>query len=244
LNRNLARLCLAALLFVLPATALAGVRPWVAGSFGTSLLAMGDVNDDIGAINSGDLAGTGAQMEKINNGLNFGGAFGLDVGRDFAFGIAVDRMLAQSEAGTTNASVLFDAPGEVVRGFARYSFWNAGPARGYVEASAGRARTLATLNAQSSEEGTAHAGLEGTGPAYEFAVGLNTPSLSQFALGAALGYRYAKATDVQVEHEPIQNTSGGSYTVDYSGVFLRVGVTLFLTPQRGGTPTSTAPPRK
>jgi hypothetical protein len=240
LVRNVPRLVLAALLlFAAATTATAGVRPWLSGSFGTSTLAMNDVNDDIGTANTA-LAGTGASLDNITHGLNFGGALGLDVGRDWAVGFAIDRLLAQSEAGTTNQSVLYDTPGEIVRGFARFSFWNRGNARGYLEASAGRTRTLATLNAQSSDAGTAHAGLEGTGPAYSLAAGMRIPSGSMFALSGELGYRYAKANDVKVEHEPIYNITGDPYSVDYSGVFVRAAVTLYLLPHH--EPTAEAPP--
>jgi len=241
LNRTTSRLVLAALLLTVPVAASAGMRPWVSGSFGTSRLAMADINESVGDLN-GQLAGTGVELNEIHNGLNLGCALGLNVGRDLAFGFAIDRLLAQSEAGSTNASVLYDTPGEVVRGFARYSFWNVGSARGYVEASAGRTRTLATLNAQSSAGGTAHAGLEGTGPAYSLAAGMTTPSGSMFALSGELGYRYAMANDVKIDHQPVYTTGGDSYSVDYSGAFVRIAVSVFLLPHH--EPTAKEPPAK
>ena len=77
LSRRILQLTCFALCLVVPTLASAATRPWLSGSIGGSAYAMGDVNDQIGVINS-NLAGTGFEMDEITKGLSYGLAFGLD----------------------------------------------------------------------------------------------------------------------------------------------------------------------
>ena len=45
----------------------------------------------------------------------------------------------------------------------------------------------------------------------------------QFALTGSAGFRRAKSSNVTVGNTPIFSASGDDYTVDYSGLFVRLG---------------------
>lgn len=234
-SRSFARVYLAALLLFAATPAHAGIRPWVSGVVGASTLALGDVNDEIGLINA-ELAPRAMRLEEMKGGLNVGGAFGLDVGKALTVGIAYDRMLSQTESASQAGFVQMDVPGEVVRGFARYAFMQVGEARAFVEASGGRARTLASFTSRETGGLTERVGLAGSGAAYEFAAGLATSSDALCVVTGTLGWRSAKVDDIRVDQELIPNASGGAFSADYSGVFARFGVQFMLWPQRDGKP--------
>lgn len=232
-SRSFARVSLAALLLFAAVPAHAGIRPWVSGVVGASTLAMDDVNDEIGRLNT-ELAPRAMRLEEMKGGLNVGGAFGLDLGKALTVGIAYDRMLSQTESASQAGFVQMDVPGEVVRGFARYAFMRVGEARAFVEASGGRARTLATFTSRETGGLTEQVGLAGSGAAYEFAAGFATSSDALCVVTGSLGYRSAKVDDIRVDQELIQNASGGAFSADYSGVFARLGVQFMLWPYRDG----------
>lgn len=234
-SRSLARASLAALLLFAALPAHAGIRPWVSGVVGGSTLAMQDINDEIGAINL-DLAPQALRLNEIHGGLNVGGAFGLDVGKALTVGVAYDRMLSQTEASSQAGYIQLDLPGEVVRGFARYAFMKVGTTRAFLEASGGRARTLAGLTLRQTGSLTGHAGLAGSGAAYEVAAGLVTPSDALFVITGSVGYRSARVDDIRVRQQRFEGVSGGAFSVDYSGVFARLGVQFMLWPYRDGKP--------
>jgi len=234
-SRSFARLSLAALLLFAAAPAAAGIRPWVSGVVGASTLALGDVNDEIGVLNT-ELAPQAMRLDEVKGGLNVGGAFGLDLGRRLSAGIAYDRMLGQSESASQAGAVQIDVPGEIVRGFARWAFMQVGEARAFVEASGGRARTLATLTRRETGGLTQHSGLAGSGAAYEVAAGFATTPDALCVVTGSLGYRSAKVDDVRVNGELLQDAGGGSFSADYSGVFARLGIQFMLWPYRDGKP--------
>lgn len=232
-SRSFARAALAALLLFAAAPADAGIRPWVSGVVGASTLAMDDVNDEIGRLNT-ELVPRAMRLEEMKGGLNVGGAFGLDVGKALTVGVAYDRMLSQTETASQAGYVQMDVPGEVVRGFARWAFMRVGEARAFVEASGGRARTLASFTSRETGGRTERVGLSGSGAAYEFAAGFATSSDALCVVTGSLGWRSARVDDIRVDQQPIQDASGGAFSADYSGVFARLGVQFMLWPYRDG----------
>lgn len=227
-NPRVLWLILAALLLTAPTLASAGVRPWLSGHLGGSTYSMEDVNDDIGEINS-SLAGSGLSMDEITKGFNFGAAFGLDVPGGFAVGVAFDRLTGSSEVGDWSGSIEYDLPANLLRGFGRYSFQSAGKAKAFLEASLGRVMSASSVSLSITDVGSESVDLEGSGMAFEGAAGVSIWTTPQFAITAMAGYRKATVNDVEVDGVPIYNTSGGSYSIDYSGAFVRAGLTVALT---------------
>lgn len=226
-NLRLARLSIAVLLLALPALASAAVRPWISGSIGGSTYTMGDVNDDIGAINV-ELAGTGLVMDDVKEGFNFGLAFGLDVGSGFAVGVGYDRLTGNTEVGDLSASLEYDLPANLVRGFGRYTFESAGNVKGFLEASLGSVISAGSISLTVTGVGSSSGDLEGSGLALEGGGGVSIQATPMIAFTGMAGYRHASVDQVELDGIRIYDTSGGEYTIDYSGLFLRLGMTVAL----------------
>lgn len=228
LTLRLPRLFLAALLLATPAFASAGVRPWISVAIGGSTYAMDDVNDEVAAINAA-LAGSGLSMEKVSSGFNFGLALGLDVGSGFAVGIGYDQLMASTDVGDFSGSLEYDLPANQIRGFGRYTFQSAGKAGGFLEASVGHVKSAGSITVAATGYGSQSADIDGSGTSFEGAAGVSLWAAPQFAFTGMAGYRHAELGDVTVEGMPVVDATGGDYTIDYSGLFARVGFTVALT---------------
>lgn len=224
---RVARVLVAVLLLAVPVATSAAVRPWISGALGGSTYAMGDVNDEIGAVNV-SLAGTGLKMNEVTKGFNYGLALGLDVGGGFAVGVGYDRLNARTKVGDFSGSLEYDLPANLVRAFGRYTFESPGMTQGFLEASLGRVSSAASITLTVSGSGSATGDIEGSGLAFEAGGGAEIWTAPQFAFTGMAGYRYASAKDVTVDGTAVYDASGGDYTVDYSGLFARVGIKVAL----------------
>jgi hypothetical protein len=228
--RRILQLACFALCLITPALAAAAPRPWLSGSIGGSAYAMGDVNDQIGVINS-NLAGTGLEMDEITKGLNYGLAFGLDVTPAFSVGLGYDRLTGQSDFDNGTESIEYDLPANLLRGFGRYSFQGTGKAKGFLEVSLGRVSSDASASATVVGVPPNDTKLEGSGLAAEGAGGFSYWTSPKIALMGSLGYRFAKAEDIEADGIPLQSPNGnGGFSIDYSGIFVRFGLTLAFAP--------------
>jgi hypothetical protein len=221
-------------LLLLAAPAAAGVRPWVSGSFGGSTLAMNDVNEGIQSINR-TIASSGMNLGSIHRGYDLGASLGLDLGERLAVGVGYERPLAQSMDENRQTTILVDVPGEIVRGFARVTFGHLYDWRFFAEASGGTVRSAARTTVETVGDPTQRTLYAGHSGMFELAGGLVTKTNSHVSLLASLGWRLAKVKDVTVAGVPVENDSGGRFTVDYSGVFARVGLQVALWPIPKGT---------
>ncbi len=219
---------LCALLLSIPSISQSAPGPWISGNFGGSLYSMNDVNDDIGNINA-QLAGSGLSMEEITKGPSLGVAAGIDLPNGFGFGIGFDRLPASSDVSDASAAIEYNMPANLVRAFGRYSFSNTGQTRGFVEASVGRITTVGDVRVSVLGSGSVSADLEGSGLAIEGCMGGEHWTTPQFALTGSAGFRHAKSSKVTVDNTPIYTASGEDYTVDYSGLFVRLGLKVVFS---------------
>jgi hypothetical protein len=229
MNSRITLIVLLLLVVAVPVASAGTPRPWLSGSLGGSTYAMGDVNDDIGNVNL-SLAGSGLSMDEINSGLGLGVAFGIDFPGGFAAGVGYDRLSASTDVGDATGSLEYKMPGNLVRAFGRYTFANAPKAKGFLEASLGRVSTAGSVKLTAVGFGSTSADLEGHGLALEGSGGIQVWVAPQFALSGSLGFRHAESKDITVDGDPAYNASGGRYSVDYSGLFLRAGATVALMP--------------
>ena len=231
LNRRILQAACFALCLVAPAWAAAdGVRPWLSGSIGGSMYAMKDVNDEVELINS-SYAGSGVEMDEVTKGLNYGLVLGLDVNSAFSVGIGYDRLTARTEVDGASESIEYDLPSNLLRAFGRFSFKSTGKSRGFLEASLGRVSADATASSTATGLPPDNDNLEGSGLAAEGAGGFSYWTSPKIALVGSLGYRSAKAEDIEADGVPLQSPQGnGNFSIDYSGVFVRLGLTLALAP--------------
>ncbi len=218
-------------LLPLPSLALAAttVRPWLAGGLAGSMYSMSDVNSDIGDINA-VIAPTGLRMDTIDKGLGFGASAGVEFPSGLAVGLGYDRLAAHSDVADPSASLTYDFPANLIRGVARYEFKGSPKAHGFLEGSVGRISSAGTVSMSITGEGSVSGDVEGSGLAFEGGGGAEIWASPQFAFTGAVGFRHATIGEVTVHGQRIYNANGSDYALDYSGVFVRLGVLVALVP--------------
>jgi hypothetical protein len=183
---------------------------------------MGDVNDEIRNVNAA-LAGSGLTMDEINNGFGFGITLGGDFNNPVTIGLGYDRLFGGSEVGDQSGSIKFDLPANAFRAFGEYRLPSSGQFRPWVGIAEGLVSASGSIELAVTGVGTDAGDVSGVGPLTEAYVGGDVWAAPTFAMAASLGYRYAKIGEVKVRDQTVFNADGSKYTLDYSGLLLRVG---------------------
>jgi len=207
----------------------ADVTPWASGTVAWSTYVMSDVNDDIGAINRA-LQGSGLSMDEINGGFGFGLAAGAGLPGGLAIGVGYDRLTASSDVGDASGSLEYDFPANAFRFIVEYAFRGQGQVRARVGGAAGLVSEAGEVRVTATGAGSVAGDIDGTGPLFELFAGGDWWGSPNVALTGMVGFRYARATDVEVEGQPIYNASGDRYSVDYSGLLIRAGIRVGVMP--------------
>ena len=230
-------------LVVSPSVASAGtVRPWLGAHGSLATYRMSDVNSDVNNFNAH--AWSGLQMDEIHGGLGVGAAFGLDLPGRVSVGLGYEHLYASSDVGDASGSLKFDLPANAFRGFLQYSFAGVGPSGAYLGGSLGIVsesgsvlvpvvgcdRCAIALPAFEKRD------IKGSGGLFELFAGGDWWAAVQvphgrpepvFALSGMTGYRYAKIGETKV-NETVYLANGEKESIDYSGVFARVGFKVAL----------------
>ena len=203
------------------------VKPWVSGTLGFSSLAMNDVNADIGNVNLALLNnGVAAQMNRIGNGLDVTASGGIDFSHGMGVGLEYEHLSAKSEASDPTGSITYAVPASILSIIGRYRFESTGPVHGFAQVGVGRLMPSASVTLTSVGVGSVTRDLEGSGFAFQGSGGLEYSTGSPVSISGILGYRHAVASDVKLNGAPMTTASGGSYAIDYSGIFLRGGLNI------------------
>lgn len=212
------------LALAVPAIAHASPNPWIAidGSWGS--YAMSDVNDDIKSVND-LLAGSGLKMDEIHGGVGVGGRFGLDVTGHWSVGIGYERLFASSKVEDPSGRIEYRFPANAFRAFGDYVVYRSnlhlGIGAGLVSASG------SVEFEDKSSPPAVHVDVTGSGPLIEGSLGGEYWVVRpKFALLGSAGVRYARIEKVEGDGQTVTNADGSNYTIDYSGVLLRVGMKL------------------
>lgn len=210
-----------------PGTAGAAGQWGVAGFAGYNSYDMQDVNNAISDAND-DLAlnGFSERMDEISSGIGFGGGIRYRTASGVIVGADYERLTASSDVGISGGTVEMNADGNAFTGTVNYLFPSAGRARFGVAAGVGYYTTSGSLSAYDSGTGTSiNFDISGNGIGFHGG-GTVDLALGQVArLEALAGYRYAKATEIEV---------GGvtsSDDIDWSGFMSRLGIAFYFGAQ-------------
>ena len=196
----------------------------LAGFAGYNSFAMGDVNDEIGLAND-DLAtgGYSERLDEISSGIGFGGGVRYRTASGLIVGFDYEKLTASSDVTITGVNVEMDAGANAFTGTVNYLFPSAGRARFGVAAGVGYYSSSGAVSAYDTGTSTSiESDISGNGIGFHGGGTLDV-ALGQVArLEGLAGYRYAKASDIEV---------GGAATseeVDWSGFMSRVGIALYF----------------
>ena len=203
-----------------PVTASAqGPRPWLMLGGSVNSFSMGDVNDEIAAINA---AITPLRMDEMKTGFGFGGGFGLDLTQTVSLAIAYERLTVSSEVGDASGSLKYDFPANVFAAQVTYFAPSERPFLLGAGASVGRISSAGKVALSISGSGAISGDVSGSGPVAEgFAAG-SLRAGEKVAIVSNLGYRYAKIAETKVDGTVVYNADGSKYSLDYSGLMARV----------------------
>jgi hypothetical protein len=218
-----------ALVLTLPTVVSAGAsRPWLAVSGGWGTYSMSDVNSEIRAVND-TLAGSGLTMDEISGGFGFGLTVGVDLPSRVSVGFGYERLSASTDVGDFSGSVTYKLPANAFRATVGYRFPTERTVAASVGFGLGLVKEAGSLELVVTGAGAASADLSGSGPLLETFVGGDWWAAPQFALVGSAGYRYAKVREIRVQGMTAYNADGSKYTVDYSGIVMRLGFKVALS---------------
>ena len=210
-----------------PGTA-GAVGQWgVAGFGGYNSYAMEDVNDQIGELNDSlAVSGISQRLDEISSGIGFGGGLRYRTASGMIVGLDFERLTASSDVSIMGVGVEMDAGANVVTATVNYLFPSSSRARfglagglGYYS-SAGKVSVFDPTTSASIEFD-----LKGNTLGFHGGGTVDVALGSTARLEALAGYRYAKASDVEIESF---QTNG---EIDWSGFMSRVGLAFYFGAQ-------------
>jgi hypothetical protein len=225
MRRLILSLGLLVLLFPIPVHA-GSPGPWIeiAGGFGT--YTMGDVTDDIDAMNV-EIAPL--SMDHIKSGFSGGLEAGFTGPSHVGGSVGYERLFASSDVGDASGRLEYNFHANA---FIGKVYWMAPRSERFyfgVAGSAGLVSAAGDVRLSISQVGSLSGDVSGSGPLFGGAlVGELWSRSGRAALTFSAGYRYAKIGTVKVADIKILNEDGSDYALDYSGITLRVGARLAL----------------
>lgn len=222
---------LSLLILAVPFPALAGSPgPWIGISGGFGTYAMGDVKDEIDAINV-EIAPM--SMDHIKDGFSAGLEAGYNSPSNFGGSVGYERLFASTDIGDASGTLEYDFPANA---FMASMYWMTPRSERFhlgVNGSVGLVSAAGEVRFSISDVGSLSGDVSGSGPLFGGAlVGELWSRSGRAALAISAGYRYAKIGSIKVADVKVQNEDGSDYALDYSGITLRVGARLALGGQK------------
>jgi len=191
-------------------TSATGIRPWLGADGSWARYFMSDVNRDIPDDELG--------MDEISSGLGLGASAGLDLSPGLGIGVGYERLFASSEAGS-GSSLKYDLAANAYRAFVEYRLKSAGRLGGRLGIAGGT-----VMEAGSVEIGDESFDVTGSGPLIEAYATTEWQAAPHLAVVFSQCCRYARVGEVKADHAVLWNADGSRFSVDYSGIFLRLGL--------------------
>jgi len=194
--------------------------PWIAGSIGFHTYAMGDVNDDIDAINA---IIAPLNMENIKSGIGLGGAVGLTYPK-FTVGVSYERLKGSSDVSDVSGHIEYRVPANLFMAEGAYRFPTSGSMGLGLGAGVGLVSTSAEFDFTVPVITDQTLKLEGKSPAFDVFVTGTADVYKHVAVVPMLGYRYAKVSEVKSDGTVLTNSDGSKFQLDYSGLMAKLMV--------------------
>jgi hypothetical protein len=222
--RKIAMLC--ALALILPASDAAGLplKPWLGVSGSINTYEMGDLNSRISDISL-------TSIDEIGKGFAFGVHGGVAVSPMLMVGAGYEFLTAGSDISGLPEQFDFNLPAHAFRGGIELRAPTPGPLKLGAGASVGRVSAAGDVLAAGlgAEFENLVGEISGSGPLFEGYAVADIWFSPMMALSPAVGYRYAKISEVKVDGTTFINPLDGSeYSLDYSGYYMRLTLKLSL----------------
>ena len=216
-------------------------KVWIGVTGMLSNYKMEDVNNGIRELG---LALLGGQfVDDIPVGLGFGAGLGADVSSNIAISVDYDRYTARASGGGFNTDlqperieVAVSLPANSVGVSVEYrrhygagieipeaGTWNIG-----VGATGGLIWMNGDLDISTEGQPVDNTTISGSGPMFEGFLAADTWQNPRLGFTASVGYRYAKVDNPEMKNSDGGDPSGTLAAIDYSGLFVQVGLKFSL----------------
>lgn len=214
--------------FARPAHGTNAPHPWFSILGTGATYTMTDVNGDVAEINA-FMGPFGPHMHEVRGGFGFGAAAGLDGPSPFNLGIAYERIIANTTVGDATGSLHYHLPADLLRGIGEYRFQQGRGGSFVAGVSAGAVIERGRIEVSETGFGAGQGELRGSAPLFELYLGGERSWSDRFAFTGQLGYRNAKIDDLKIHDVRVLRSDGTPWTIDYSGVYVRAALKLFVT---------------
>lgn len=200
----------------------ASVVPWIGATarFGTYSLANLDAPLD-------------AKVDEIDHGFGFGGDAGLSLSSRVDLALRYERILAGSEVSDATGSLKSDFAADAFYGTWEYRLHATSVPSFGVGAGVGFVSSAGTVELSVPGGGTT-GHTDGFGPLFQGYGIVDLAPTSRVSVVITAGYRWAKATSVQIDGTPLFAADGTYYDANYSGLVIAAGLRVHLS--RGSWP--------
>lgn len=221
--KRIAIACLAVMVFGATSAMALPFKPWLGISGSVTTYEMGDINSQISDI---DLT----NLDEIGNGFAFGVDAGIGVSPMLSLTAGYQFMSASSDLDAGLGLELdYNLPAHAFRGGLELRPPTPGPLKLGAGALVGVVSAAGDVLQAGIPGFTDVVGeVSGSGPMFEGYAVADLWFTPIMALSPAVGYRYAKISEVKLNDTVVQNLDGSDLSLDYSGYYLRLGLKLSL----------------
>ena len=217
---------LVAVTLISSATAFGGsdTRFWIGATGGLSTYSLSDLNDEIRTINSL----SSLKMNEIKSGLAYGVGAGICVDNKWWLETHYERLNGSSEMGDATGRLEYHVPANAYFFNAIYTLSSNSPLRIGFCGGVGIVSAAGMISISITGTGSASGDTSGTGPLAQGFLAADIPAGSRVSFCPLAGYRFAKISKIEVRGETVYTNDGSKYSMEYSGLILRLGIKVFL----------------
>lgn len=202
---------------------------WLSAFGGYNTYSMSDVNDELNALN--DLIYP-LTIDEINGGPSYGVGFGIPVSPQLDLVAYYERLSASSDVGDATGSIEYDFAANTYKAGLVYNFPSTSSFRVGLGGLIGIVSSAGELSITETGEGSVSGGVSGSDLLVEGVLNADYWASPRVAVFGAAGLRYAKIGEIEVRGNPIYAENGDRYTVDYTGLSLRVGIKIDISSRK------------
>jgi hypothetical protein len=197
-------------------------RVWLMLNGGAGTYTMSDLNTELDAAN----AANGSSFQRVEDGTQFGGAFGCETAGKWNLGLGMDRLAASTRTSDASGALEFGFGANVWRFFGEYALRPIGQSTVFVGGAIGLVQESGKMIVSQPGYAPEKYKINGKGPSFEAHVGGNWWATPLFGLTATIGYRHARVKEVKVDGIPFIMSNGETMSLDFSGPTARVGIKI------------------
>jgi hypothetical protein len=190
---------------------------------GWSTHSMSDVNDELQILNA---LIAPLSIDEISGGATYELGVSIPLSSALELGLAYERFSPSSDVGDATGSISYDFAANTYRAFLLYGFPSTSKFKVGIGGALGIVSSAGQVEIRETGGDFASGSVSGSDLLLEGFVHGDYWVSPRVAVFGDAGFRYAKVGEIEVRNTPIYTDTGDRYSVDYSGLSLRVGLKI------------------